>query len=193
MLDEQLIHFPAHFSPIVAAAHFAALQHGIAWQHLFHDNPDGRRVYIPRLSANYGDESYDYSGFRFTPEPWTPRLLDLRSEAERLSGARFNALVLQLYRDGTDRVRWHADDSPRLGQDPVIVSVSFGAARTLEVRHKTRHSERVRVRLESGDVLVMRGALQHTHVHRVPREPGAGARINLTFRNILPEEGRADK
>jgi len=37
----------------------------------------------------------------------------------------------------------------------------------------------------AGDLVIMRGDMQHTHQHRVPREPQVTApRINLTFRTL---------
>lgn len=46
-------------------------------------------------------------------------------------------------------------------------------------------SVEVELALASGDVLVMRGDLQRTHVHKVPREESpTGPRINLTFRRL---------
>ena len=42
------------------------------------------------------------------------------------------------YRDGNDSVSWHADDEKRvLGPNPVVASVSLGATRTFELKHKT--------------------------------------------------------
>lgn len=175
-----------YFAPHAAAEHFQALRREIDWCHPFYDNPDGRRVHLPRLTANYGEQSYDYSGLTFSPLPWTPRLSALRQVAIALSGRAMNALILQLYRDGADRVGWHADDNPRQVAPPIIVSMSFGAARTMQFREQTRHDARLDLVLESGDVLMMRGSLQHTHHHRVSRTRSpVGERINLTFRTLF--------
>ena len=109
----------------------------------------------------------------------------MRERVEALAVTRFNSVLLNLYRDGQDSMGWHSDDEPELGRNPVIASVSFGAARRFLMQHKKRRL-RAELRLEVGDVLVLGGATQHCWRHHVPktRQP-VGARINLTFRWIL--------
>jgi alkylated DNA repair dioxygenase AlkB len=147
----------------------------------------GRAIASPRLSAWYGDPEavYSYSGLRLEPAPWTPTLRIVHKRVEMLAAARFNSVLLNLYRDGQDSMGWHSDDEPELGRDPVIASVSFGAARRFLMQHKKRRL-RVELRLEDGDVLVLGGTTQHYWRHHVPktRQP-TDARINLTFRMIL--------
>src|SRR5262245_24643700 len=113
-LDNRLLVFRRHFSEGQSADAFSRLHRETRWQRPGYDN-DGRITYLPRLTANYGERSYDYSGLVFTPEPWTPLLLELKTHAERASGERFNAAIVQLYRDGNDGVNWHSDDSPAVG------------------------------------------------------------------------------
>lgn len=152
----------------------------------------GHPAALPRWTVNYGERSYDYSGLRFEPLPWTPLLAELKAMAEELAEERFNALIVQLYRDGEDGVNWHADDSPLVGRDPVIVSLSFGATRRFSLKPKRGAGERLELTLAAGDALVMRGDLQHAYVHKVPREPEVRApRINLTFRAIRGEAPQA--
>jgi alkylated DNA repair dioxygenase AlkB len=80
---------------------------------------------------------------------------------------------------------WHADDEKELGHNPVIASVSFGATRRFDFKHKVQREEKFSFDLHSGSVLIMQGDLQHHWLHQLPaqkriQEP----RINLTFRNI---------
>jgi len=180
--------YRAHIPPDHAERAFAALRDTVAWQHPHYDNPDGRRVYLPRLTANCGEESYDYSGLTFDPLPWTPLLASLRDIAAALVDPPLNALILQRYRDGRDRVHWHADDNPRQHQPVTIVSVSLGASRTMQFRREADKADKLSIALHSGDVLVMRGDLQQTHRHRIPRTAApCGERINLTFRSLRPD------
>ena len=51
-------------------------------------------------------------------------------------GRRFNSVLLNLYRDGRDSVSWHADNEPGLGRDPVIASLSLGAVRRFQLKHR---------------------------------------------------------
>jgi alkylated DNA repair dioxygenase AlkB len=171
------------FAPDRARIVFNELLRGTPWLVVRYEN-EGRPGELPRLTVNYGERSYDYSGLTFAPLPWTPLLAELKGYAEVLTGQTFNALIVQLYRDGRDRVNWHADDNPSVGVDPTIVSLSFGATRRFLLRPR-RGGDELALTLNSGDVVVMRGDLQHTHVHRVPREPAVTEpRINLTFRAI---------
>ncbi len=142
----------------------------------------GRRLPIPRLTAWHGAAGYVYSGIRMAPAPWTPALLELEKVAEALAGRPFNSVLLNLYRDGRDSVSWHADNEPGLGRDPVIASISLGAVRRFQLKHR-RSGERLALDLPHGSCLIMAGATQHHWLHQLPKtaQP-VGARINLTFR-----------
>jgi alkylated DNA repair dioxygenase AlkB len=153
----------------------------------------GRRLPAPRLSAWYGDcgAAYSYSGIRLAPAPWTDTLLGIKQRAERLARVRFNSVLLNLYRDGRDSVGWHSDAEPDLGPNPVIASVSFGAARRFLLEHKARRL-RVALVLDSGSVLVMGGATQRHWRHQLPKSSRPVApRINLSFRVVGMD--RADR
>lgn len=146
----------------------------------------GRDVGSPRLSCWVGDEgtAYKYSGALFEPHAWTPTLAALREELAARFELRFNSVLANLYRDGRDSMGWHSDDEPELGREPAIASLSFGAVRRF--RFRSRETKRVvlALDLESGSLLVMRGATQRLYHHDLPKTARAGARINLTFRSI---------
>jgi alkylated DNA repair dioxygenase AlkB len=142
----------------------------------------GRRVPIPRLTAWHGVAGYVYSGIRMTPAPWNPPLLEIKAVAEACAGQAFNSVLLNFYRDGRDSVSWHADNEPGLGRNPVIASVSLGATRRFQMKHRER-DERLSLDLPSGSCLVMAGSTQHHWLHQVPKTSRpVGPRINLTFR-----------
>ena len=106
----------------------------------------GRRVPIPRLTAWHGATGYVYSGIEMTPAPWNAPLLEIRAVAEASAGQAFNSVLLNLYRDGRDSVSWHADNEPDLGRDPVIASVSLGATRRFQMKHRGRDARVLRPR-----------------------------------------------
>ena len=142
----------------------------------------GRRVPIPRLTAWHGAAGYVYSGIRMRPAPWNPPLLEIKAVAEACAGQPFNSVLLNLYRNGRDSVSWHADNEPGLGRNPVIASVSLGATRRFQMKHRGR-DERITLDLPSGSCLVMAGPTQHHWLHQVPKTGRpVGPRINLTFR-----------
>ena len=144
----------------------------------------GKRHLQPRLTAWYGDASYTYSGLRLEPLPWTELLLAIRAAVESACGCRFNSVLLNRYRNGRDSMGMHSDDEPELGDDPVIASLSYGATRTFVLRHK-RNKQTLRLPLEDGSLLVMRGQLQRNWLHGINKSARPlGERINLTFRYI---------
>lgn len=146
----------------------------------------GREVPEPRLSAWHGDPGtcYTYSGLTLEPAPWTSELVQIRDRCSELSGARFNSVLANYYRNGRDTMGWHSDDEPELGPAPVIASVSLGATRRFDLRHRATGAT-VQVHLGPGDVLIMSAASQQAWMHRIPRQLRIhGPRINLTFRWI---------
>jgi alkylated DNA repair dioxygenase AlkB len=153
----------------------------------------GRAVAAPRLSCWIGDPgtTYMYSRTRFQPRAWTPSLTPLRARLERLCGARFNSVLANLYRDGSDSMGWHSDDEPELGAQPVIASLSLGAARRFRLRRRLARGMRpspadtLDFPLAHGSLLCMAGATQRLYRHDLPKSAKVDApRINLTFRYI---------
>ncbi|HEV2080435.1 MAG TPA: alpha-ketoglutarate-dependent dioxygenase AlkB [Allosphingosinicella sp.] len=149
----------------------------------------GKKHLQPRLTAWYGDpgQKYAYSGTEMNPLPWTNLLLYLKRRVEELSGAEFNSVLLNLYRDHRDRMGFHSDNERELGAEPVIASLSFGETRTLLFKHKRRKDLPLKpVTLTSGSLLLMKGRTQQNWNHGINSESApCGARINLTFRRIF--------
>jgi alkylated DNA repair dioxygenase AlkB len=150
----------------------------------------GRRIPLPRLTAWYGEPGvrYAYSGIEMRAVPWDGLVRDLARRVHAATGARFNGVLLNLYRDERDGVSWHSDDEPELGPAPVIASLSLGATRVFQLRHRQYRRNGVGIEtyeLHSGSLLVMRGDTQRHWQHRLPRRAApCGARINLSFRWI---------
>jgi alkylated DNA repair dioxygenase AlkB len=146
----------------------------------------GKQYVEPRRTAWFGDDgaSYTYSGITMAPLAWTPLLTSLRKICEEHSGGSFNSVLLNLYRDGNDKMGWHADDEPELGVEPVIASLSLGVTRRFRFRHRST-KEIVECELATGSLVVMSGLSQKYWVHEVPRQKRiTEPRINLTFRKI---------
>lgn len=144
----------------------------------------GKTFLQPRLTAWHGDKEYTYSGLRLDPLPFTPLQLIVKQAVEAATGYHFNSLLLNYYRDGRDSMGMHSDDEAELGPDPVIASVSFGEARTFIMRHR-RTKKTLKLVLNSGSLLLMRGKTQHNWLHGINKSTRRmGPRINLTFRQI---------
>lgn len=184
--DAEVTLFPAFFTEAESDAYLAALRHATAWGQgrltLW-----GKTHDEPRLTAWYGDagKSYSYSGIVLHPQPWTPLLNEIRSRVNKAAQTEFNSVLLNRYRDGRDSNGWHQDNEPELGRNPVIASVSFGAVRRFQMRHKLRSDLKLHLDLPHGSLLLMTGATQHTWQHQIPKTvKPVGERINLTFRVI---------
>lgn len=185
--DGKLYLLRGFYSNNTADRYFQDLLHGLAWQteqiQIF-----GRLLTVPRLMAWYGDSDahYRYSGVDHAPLPWSGALLAIKADLESVCQHRFNSVLANLYRNGRDSMGCHADNEPELGPNPLIASLSFGDSRLFRLRHN-RSKQRLDIELAHGDLLVMAGTLQHHWRHELPKTRQIKqARINLTFRRILP-------
>ena len=148
----------------------------------------GKRLVTARKVAWYGDAafSYTYSGTTKQALVWTPELRELKAMVEERAGSTFNSCLLNLYHDGNEGMSWHSDDEKCLGRNTAIASVSFGAERKFCFKHKRKPQKTVSLVLESGSLLVMKGATQTHWLHSLPKSKKITApRINLTFRSIV--------
>ena len=166
--------------------YYETLLHAIPWKHdeviIF-----GKHMVTARKVAWYGDRDYPYtySGTTKQALPWTAELLALKRLVENLAGATFNSCLLNLYEDGNSGMAWHSDDEKVLGKNPTIASLSFGAERKFCFKHK-QTQQTASLILESGSLLIMKGATQHHWLHRLPKSKNIkDPRINLTFRTMF--------
>lgn len=174
--------------PDAASVLFDALHATLPWR-VHQVRMFGRAVDAPRLSCWIGDPgaAYRYSGVRHEPHPWPDALRPLRERLSGETGAAFNSVLANLYRDGRDCMGWHSDDEPELGEQPLIASLSLGATRRFLLAHRRDRSRRLAVELAHGSLLLMRGDTQARWRHALPRTARpVASRINLTFRRIGP-------
>ena len=180
-----LLEVPRFLGESTAAGYFAALQEGCQWQQMpgIFGHPQ------PRLTAAYGDSGlvYRYSRAEHAALPWSTTLEEIRGQVEAVARQfqlqRFNYLLLNRYRSGSDSMGWHADNEPEMG--PVIASLSLGAPRNFRIRHTISRETRA-FSLPSGSLLIMAGSMQQFWQHAIPKTKRAvGERINLTFRTLI--------
>jgi alkylated DNA repair dioxygenase AlkB len=146
----------------------------------------GKTIQTRRKVAWYGEPGlkYTYSNMEKRASLWTPELLFVKQKVEHRTGKSFNSCLLNLYYSGEDGMGWHSDDEPELGAQPIIASLSLGATRKFQFRHK-QTDQRVSLLLDSGTLLLMQGKTQHFWKHQVPKMKAVKtSRINLTFRTI---------
>ncbi len=147
----------------------------------------GKHIVTARKVAWYGDAhySYTYSGTTKQALAWTKELLALKGIAEKLTAAKFNSCLLNLYHDGSEGMAWHSDDESSLARNSTIASLSFGAERKFRFKHK-QTQQAVSLILETGSLLVMKDATQTYWRHCLPKSKRIKTpRINLTFRTMI--------
>ena len=148
----------------------------------------GKKVSVPRLEAYYSlnGAQYGYSGQQLKAEEFPAFLNDLRLKVEQKTGYKYNALLINYYRNGADSNGWHADNEKVLGTNPSIASISLGADRIFELKHIVT-GEKKKISLTNGSLLHMHGALQHHYKHQLPKVKHLlTPRLNLTFRWVQP-------
>ena len=184
--DAEVFLYPSLLSNQEADQLFDILKTSIIWEKhkikLYGEVHD-----VPRLTAWYGDpnKSYEYSGIKLKTRLWNAGLLKIREKIETISKTKFNSVILNLYRSGSDSVLWHSDDEPELGKNPVIGSLSLGEAREFQMKHKYIRDLKQNILLQHGSFLLMKGKTQHNWLHQIPKRKNLkGERINLTFRTI---------
>jgi alkylated DNA repair dioxygenase AlkB len=116
-----------------------------------------------------------------------PEVLELTAPLGERYGVAFDSCLVNLYRDGSDAVAWHADTVRKTMRDPLVATVSLGARRSFLLRPAAGGPVQRRYAPGEGDLIVMGGACQHEWHHTVPRERSAsGARMSITLRHSRP-------
>ena len=184
--DAEIIYYPDFFGKEKADTFFEKLKAKIPWQQdditVF-----GKTYPQPRLTALFGNEGkpYSYSNIVMQPHAWNSLLLFIKNEIEEVCNENFTTVLLNYYRDGKDSNGWHADNEKELGINPVIASVSFGVERSFHLQHNSIKEQKLKINLEHGSLLIMKGPTQHFWKHQIPKTAKPiGSRINLTFRII---------
>ena len=186
--DASIVEYPFAFSEEESDIYLNNLIALVKWEQAS-ISMAGKTIPVPRLQCWMGDPQahYGYSGMRLKPGPWQQPVTEIRSRVAQLTGHQFNSVLLNYYRDGQDSVAWHADDEPELGPEPIIASVSFGAERVFQLKHKfSTDAPRHRLNLLNGSILLMSKSLQNNWLHQIPKTKSeVGPRVNLTFRTII--------
>jgi alkylated DNA repair dioxygenase AlkB len=181
--DAAIDFYPQWLAPPAAAQSYERLYQQICWRQdvirIF-----GKEILLPRLQAWYGEKAYSYSGMKIPAIALLPEMKVLKQRISALSGFEFNSVLANLYRNGQDSVGWHADDEPEIVNNACIASLSLGAARRFELKHRFRKDiPPVSFVLESGSLLLMHGTTQQYWLHQLPKMRSVQSpRINLTFR-----------
>ena len=185
--NAELIYIESFYNLDHADHYFKILKETTIWQQdditVF-----GKTYKQPRLTALYANNShpYSYSNITMHPHRFTSDLLQIKDDIEQEIKHRFTTVLLNLYRNGNDSNGWHADNEKELGKNPIIASVSFGAIRPFHFKHRYLKTQKHKLNLNHGSLLIMKGEMQHFWLHQIAKtKKPIGERINLTFRSII--------
>jgi alkylated DNA repair dioxygenase AlkB len=143
-------------------------------------------VTAPRMVSWYGDSNRPS---RESNPDWPLELITIRQRVELETQIKFNAVLLNLYRNGNDGVAWHSDKTASTNKNMNIASVTFGETRLFRLRHKfLKDIPQIEIPLHHGTFLLMAGNTNSYWEHQVPKTAREVLpRINLTFRQVHPQ------
>lgn len=204
-------YYPAFLSPSEAECYkqelLAAIEFNAEEESKVRRPFSGDKIAIPRRQTAYGDPgtAYTFADCVVPARPWIPLLGTLREVLRKRLGDDPNFVLVNYYRSGLDCIGWHADDERDLGNTPAILSLSLGAERDFQFRHRATFPQAgqpasrpalqtVTLPLCSGSLLIMRDPTNKHWKHQLPRRGGKqaaaiGARLNLTWRRIVRRSG----
>src|SRR3954469_3461130 len=142
----RITYLPHLVDAATADAWFHELRSNVQWRgerRMMYD----REVDVPRLMGH----------FRLDPAPLsTPGpILEAARKVTDGVGAPFNAVGLNLYRDGNDSVAPHNDHLDEIRKGFPIALLSLGATRRMDIRAKAAPRRVMHVDLEPGSLFVM--------------------------------------
>ncbi|KAJ5771117.1 uncharacterized protein N7511_003168 [Penicillium nucicola] len=182
------------------------------------DNDNNPKITLIETKTSLPPPKHKY---KQPPRPIPPCLDILRQQVEKANNMRetesYNFCLVNYYASGEDSIAFHSDDERFLGSEPNIASLSLGGERDFLMKHKpyapvqipiqrgesttgdvgrtlVRPQEQIKMGLNSGDMVVMRGATQANWLHSIPKRKGKAGemtrgRINITFRRAVVPAG----
>ncbi len=167
---------------------------------------------INRVQRWYHQDGEDFGSHwkksfpRWQSKEYSDWLLDLETDIQNhvntileeygLEKVSFNSVLINKYRNGQDAFMAHKDDERIFGNNPTIVSLSFGETRQFVLKrsyyneevpkscklNKDEQNLNLTFDLEHGDILIMAGACQKYFCHELIKSDTELPRYNLTFR-----------
>ncbi|KAM5447314.1 hypothetical protein MaudCBS49596_006078 [Microsporum audouinii] len=194
----------------VPADSFQRLRDEVNWQKMYHMSGQ-----VPRLVSVQGAVASDGSIpiYRHPADespplsPFSTTVNEIRAVVEKQLGHPLNHVLIQLYRDGEDRISEHSDKTLDIVRGSSICNVSLGALRLMTLRTKAdtkgstgtlgenaRQTQRVPMPHNSLFILGEKSNMEWLHGIRPDKRPEKektrderafnGERISLTFRHI---------
>lgn len=137
-----------------------------------------------RKTASFG-VSYDYSGITYPQTEMCEELVPLCEKIEKEFGFSPNNCLINYYPDGNSSLGFHSDSSEELKKGTGVAIVSLGAERAIHYKNIENKSLIIPYNLKSGALLYMGKDVQEEWLHAIPKDEKSGARISLSFREII--------
>lgn len=184
--SQAVLYYPNFIPTTISITAYQTLTKKLTWAQ-YPIRMFGKTLLQPRLIAWYGDKGvhYQYAQTELLADGWHSLLAQWRQQLETFVQTSFNCVLANYYRDGQDSMGWHSDDEPALGTQPIIASISLGATRRLQFRHRQNYQQKAHIDLTSGSLLIMKGNSQTDWQHQIAKTKRVQTgRINLTYRYI---------
>jgi len=183
---------------------FERLRDEVQWLRMSHQGGE-----VPRLVCVQGevDDDGNMPMYRHPADespplvPFTPSVVQIKSEVEQAIGHPLNHVLIQFYRDGNDYISEHSDKTLDIVPGSFICNVSLGAERTMIFRTKRADKDpsRKSSKPEDGSVpapaadaddtkrKVCRVGLPHNSLCRM------GLKTNMRWLHAIRQDRRADR
>ncbi|CAB4219060.1 Alpha-ketoglutarate-dependent dioxygenase AlkB-like [uncultured Caudovirales phage] len=140
-MTKDITHIKGFLSKEEADTAFADMHDNVAFRNEL-EKDDGGWQKINRGMAYMYDRKvdYKYAKLNLPSVEWNP-------SAEKINrilghaGYRFNSVLLNLYADGKDEIKWHSDKEDQLGPKPLIACINLGAGRNFSFMRKRKPLE----------------------------------------------------
>lgn len=148
----------------------------------------GDRIVIPKRKTFMFGSDYTYSGQNKKGVPFSSQMIYIKNNLEiqlNLTENYFNGCLLNLYEDGEASISAHKDNEKDMDENAIIISLSLGATRSFVFKN-TVSSEKIKLSVCNGDILIMNNNCQKDWEHSIPKELKIKEpRISLTFRKFI--------
>jgi len=155
---------------------------------------DWRDQNNPRWIANKYDEFLHY-----LQQIIQEKLDNMKLDFDGYNHPKLNSCLVNKYRNGNDTIKEHKDNQSNFLENPTVLSLSLGEARTIIFRRtiyskeypnsikkdKEKSDYNFKIELESGSLLIMAGAVQKYFSHQISKEDDKLLRYSCTFRQIF--------
>ena len=147
----------------------------------------------PRYESWSDDYGFEYkygSGsaeINFYSTPYSKTLLRYKRVVNYAFDFKHDCVFTNGYKDGTDHLGWHSDDSPEMDPKHSIAILSFGAPREIWFRKIGEKGLATKgILLEHSSALIMFAGMQQEWQHRIPKASAScGRRLSMTFRKLV--------